>query len=95
MHQELASLCPPDVQPHTRIIGVCGISDTIRLADPSEDGWFLLDFYLFHHLLRNSDESKKFRRWNQSPTNVLYRNVYCRQSNLAHLLRPEEAGARL
>ncbi|KAK2753836.1 hypothetical protein FQN55_000200 [Onygenales sp. PD_40] len=43
--------CPPDVPPKSRIVAVCGITDYNGLASPSEDGWFLSDFYLFYHLL--------------------------------------------
>jgi hypothetical protein len=52
MHGEFAAKCPPDVQPNTRIIAVCGISDIKGYASPVQDGWFLSDFYLFHYLLR-------------------------------------------
>jgi hypothetical protein len=44
------SLCPPDVSPKTRIIAVCGVSDSNDEASPKADGWLLSDFYLFHHL---------------------------------------------
>jgi len=100
-----SSRCPPDVQPNTRIVALCGISDwngpqaspsssgtdapsptkkatllskgkeflkspstrwkqkgrnrtkesnarKVGMASPREDGWFLSDFYLFHHLFR-------------------------------------------
>jgi len=57
MDKEFAALCPPDVEPNTRILALCGTSDTEKLADPKEDGWFLSDFYLFHHLLQNSRKS--------------------------------------
>ncbi|QKX56688.1 uncharacterized protein TRUGW13939_03794 [Talaromyces rugulosus] len=42
--------CPPDVGPRTRIVAVCGITDEADAAGPNRDGWFLTDFYLFHHL---------------------------------------------
>jgi len=54
LDQEFVSRCPPDLQPNTRIIAVCGVSDTKGCADPFVDGWFLSDFYLFHYLLRPS-----------------------------------------
>ncbi|KAI9678811.1 MAG: hypothetical protein M1817_005870 [Caeruleum heppii] len=44
--------CPPDIQPNTRILTLCGVNDEADGASPQEDGWFLSDFYLFHHLLR-------------------------------------------
>jgi hypothetical protein len=46
---EFTARCPPDVQRNTRIIAVCGISEAT--ASPKDDGWFLSDFFLFHHLL--------------------------------------------
>ncbi|KAH8651889.1 hypothetical protein BGZ60DRAFT_520024 [Tricladium varicosporioides] len=52
--QEFVSSCPPDFQPNTRIIAVCGVSDLQGHASPRIDGWFLSDFYLFHYLLQNS-----------------------------------------
>jgi hypothetical protein len=54
--EEFSSLCPPDVQPNTRIIAVCGASDTKGFGSPDQDGWFFSDFYLFHHLLEDSRE---------------------------------------
>lgn len=55
----LSSCTLPDIQPNTKIIGVCGITDlndsgepgSIGLASPKLDGWFYSDFLLFHHLL--------------------------------------------
>lgn len=46
------SRCPPDLNPSTRIVAVCGITDHLGLAAPDKDGWFFSDFYLFHHLLK-------------------------------------------
>ncbi|KAL8733585.1 MAG: hypothetical protein Q9166_001993 [cf. Caloplaca sp. 2 TL-2023] len=43
----------PDVPSDTRIIAICGITDYDNAADPSEDGWFLSDFYAFNYLLRH------------------------------------------
>jgi hypothetical protein len=51
---EFASFCPPDVQPNTRIIAVCGASDTTGYGSPDKDGWFFSDFFLFYHLLQDS-----------------------------------------
>ncbi|OIW28848.1 hypothetical protein CONLIGDRAFT_394132 [Coniochaeta ligniaria NRRL 30616] len=39
----------PIVKDDTVIIGVCGISD-MEEADPSEDGWFVSDFFAFKHI---------------------------------------------
>jgi hypothetical protein len=55
---ECVSLCPPDVQPNTRIIAVCGVSDATGCGAPSKDGWFFSDFFLFHHLLEDSRKSR-------------------------------------
>ncbi|RHZ62718.1 hypothetical protein CDV55_105969 [Aspergillus turcosus] len=44
--------CPPDLPPRSRIISLCGITDWGDAASPQKDGWFISDFYLFHHLLR-------------------------------------------
>lgn len=105
-----SSRCPPDIQPNTRIIALCGITDytgdlttpptsdtdttlpakksgtllskgkqlfkspskrkeqkgkgkaenstaqKAGSASPVQDGWFLSDFYLFHHLFRGLGE---------------------------------------
>jgi hypothetical protein len=54
--KEFRSFCPPDVQPYSRIIAVCGVNDFEGAASPIEDGWFISDFYLFHHLFRGLGE---------------------------------------
>lgn len=51
---EFLTFCPPDVQPNTRIIALCGANDYNDNASPESDGWFLSDFYLFLHLLEDS-----------------------------------------
>ena len=51
--REFASLCPPDIQPNTRILAVSGINDFENDSAPSENGWFHSDFYLFHYLLQD------------------------------------------
>lgn len=51
---EFFSFCPPDIQPRTRIIALCGVNDWHDNASPQEDGWPFSDFYLFHHLLRDT-----------------------------------------
>lgn len=48
------SRCPPDVAPSTRILAVCGPNDYQDNASPEQDGWMFSDFYLFHHLLKNT-----------------------------------------
>ncbi|KAL8880341.1 MAG: hypothetical protein Q9198_002230 [Flavoplaca austrocitrina] len=40
---------PPDVTNNTRVVAICGIKQAE--ADPTDDGWFLSDFFAFHHLL--------------------------------------------
>jgi hypothetical protein len=40
---------PPDTPLRSKIIAVVGTSE--ENASPTDDGWFLSDFYLFHHLL--------------------------------------------
>ncbi|KAH9218098.1 hypothetical protein DL95DRAFT_434438 [Leptodontidium sp. 2 PMI_412] len=50
--------CPPDIQPNTRIIGVCGVTDTVGMAAPGRDGWFHSDMWAFHGLLRDSTNFK-------------------------------------
>ena len=50
----------PDVQPNTKIIAVCGITDwhepgnpdNIGDASPQESGWFFSDFYYLHHMFQ-------------------------------------------
>jgi hypothetical protein len=42
----------PDILPQTRIIAVCGATDEGGAANPTMDGWFFSDFYLFHHLFQ-------------------------------------------
>lgn len=41
-------------QLRTRIIALCGVNDWHDNASPQEDGRFLSDFYLFHHLLEET-----------------------------------------
>ncbi|KAJ5846806.1 hypothetical protein N7534_010475, partial [Penicillium rubens] len=48
---------PPGPSPRHRILALLGTTDKDDLASPSEDGWFVSDFYLFHYLL-----SPKFPR---------------------------------
>lgn len=51
----------PDIQLNTKIIGICGIGDWNEennpmlpgSAAPSQDGPFLSDFYMLHHLLKD------------------------------------------
>ena len=48
------SRCPPVVTRDTIIVAVCGPNDHQGNASPLEDGWFFSDFYLFHHLFRDT-----------------------------------------
>jgi hypothetical protein len=70
--KKFSTRCPPDVQPNTRIIAVCGISDIQGMANPSLDGWFFSDFFLFHYLLQDSGMAFLFLAtgYIQSLTNV-------------------------
>ncbi|KAJ5146195.1 uncharacterized protein N7515_000759 [Penicillium bovifimosum] len=43
--------CPPDVPPRHRIVALLGTTDLDDASRPRDDGWFVSDFYLFHHLL--------------------------------------------
>jgi hypothetical protein len=54
---EFSARCPPPIEPHTRIVAVCGINDFKDASSPGEDGWFHSDFYLFHHLFSDLSES--------------------------------------
>ncbi|KAJ5533874.1 hypothetical protein N7527_000128 [Penicillium freii] len=60
--REFRSFCPPDVQPSTRIIALCGPNDWQDNASPENDGWFFSDFFLFHYLLQ---DTHTFRSSNQ------------------------------
>jgi hypothetical protein len=51
---EFTTYCPPDVQPRTRIMAVCGVTDYLNDASPSSSGFFMSDFYLFYHILAPS-----------------------------------------
>ena len=52
--QSFDSNCPPVITPDTIILAVCGPNDVGDNAAPDADGWFIADFYLFHHLFRNT-----------------------------------------
>ncbi|KAL8981669.1 MAG: hypothetical protein Q9205_003613 [Flavoplaca limonia] len=39
---------PPDITQKTRVVAVCGLVQ--EDASPADDGWFLSDFFAFHHL---------------------------------------------
>lgn len=54
LDHEFITNCPPDIQPNTRIIAVCGVTDTVGMAAPGRDGWFHSDMWAFHGLLRDS-----------------------------------------
>ncbi|KAJ5983221.1 hypothetical protein N7481_005320 [Penicillium waksmanii] len=49
--QEFLTHCPPDLPPRHRIVALLGTTDDKGEASPAKDGWFVSDFYLFHHLL--------------------------------------------
>jgi hypothetical protein len=49
---------PPDIKPTTHLLAVCGTTE--ELADPTEDGWFLSDFYLFNHLFKGLGKSQQW-----------------------------------
>ncbi len=53
-----ASMCPPDISPGTRIVAVCGPNDYMDNASPDNDGWIFSDFYLFHHLFRDTSPNQ-------------------------------------
>lgn len=48
--REFLTHCPPDLPPRHRILALLGTTDIGDVASPSEDGWFISDFYLFHYL---------------------------------------------
>ncbi|KAL2829269.1 hypothetical protein BDW59DRAFT_142411 [Aspergillus cavernicola] len=49
--REFLTHCPPDLPPRHRVLALLGTTDIGDDASPSEDGWFMSDFYLFHYLL--------------------------------------------
>ncbi|KXG45270.1 uncharacterized protein PGRI_041830 [Penicillium griseofulvum] len=49
--REFLTHCPPDLPPRHRIVALLGTTDLNDACQPSEDGWFVSDFYLFHYLL--------------------------------------------
>ena len=57
----------PDVQPHTRILAVCGVTDHGNAASPTHDGWLLSDFYAFNILLRDEGVAQTWLT-TESPT---------------------------
>ncbi|KAJ5298814.1 uncharacterized protein N7443_006934 [Penicillium atrosanguineum] len=48
---EFLTHCPLDLPPRHRVLALLGTTDIEDVASPSEDGWFISDFYLFHYLL--------------------------------------------
>ncbi|KAK2810776.1 hypothetical protein FQN50_002599 [Emmonsiellopsis sp. PD_5] len=58
-HEYLSFYPPNIIQPQTRIIALCGPNDWQNNASPQEDGWFFSDFFLFHHLLEDSDSANQ------------------------------------
>ncbi|KAE8391174.1 hypothetical protein BDV23DRAFT_182700 [Aspergillus alliaceus] len=65
--------CPPDLPPRSRIVSLCGITDWGDGASPQKDGWFISDFYLFHHLLRPRDPLSTNQIWltSESPDDLV------------------------
>ncbi|KAJ5684485.1 uncharacterized protein N7477_000830 [Penicillium maclennaniae] len=49
--REFLTHCPPDLPSRHRVLALLGTTDIGDVASPSEDGWFVSDFYLFHYLL--------------------------------------------
>ena len=60
---EFTTLCPPDVQPQSRILAVVGPNDLNDCSSPLADGWFHSDFYLFHYLLRLPKFRSRKQTW--------------------------------
>lgn len=54
LDKSFSSRCPPAVTTDTTIIAVCGPNDFQGNANPLKDGWYFSDFYLFHHLFRDT-----------------------------------------
>ncbi|KAA6406711.1 MAG: hypothetical protein FRX48_09434 [Lasallia pustulata] len=48
------SRCPPPLTRETIIVSVLGPSDRGNNASPDTDGWLVSDFFLFHHLFRDT-----------------------------------------
>jgi hypothetical protein len=57
--QEFLTHCPPDLPPRHRIVALLGTTDDKGEASPAKDGWFVSDFYLFHHLLSPETSQRK------------------------------------
>ena len=60
----------PDVNPNTRILAVCGITDHYDNASPKKDGWFYSDFYAFNYLLRGQGVSQTWVS-SENPQNLV------------------------
>ncbi|MCJ1246590.1 hypothetical protein MMC30_003799 [Trapelia coarctata] len=58
--REFNSRCPPEVTKDSVIIAVLGPNDWNSNASPQQDGFFISDFYMFHHLFR---ETAKTQHW--------------------------------
>lgn len=52
------SQCPPNLSPLTQILAIYDITKHKNDAALENDGWFLSDFYLFHHLLKKVGVNK-------------------------------------
>jgi hypothetical protein len=58
--REFLTHCPPDLPPRHRIVALLGTTDLNDACRPSEDGWFVSDFYLFHYLLAPQFPRRKY-----------------------------------
>ncbi len=94
-NDEFVSLCPPDIQPNTRIIAVCGVSDATGRGAPSKDGWFFSDFFLFHHLLEDSRESRSSLYFNIKTDCFSSSHVLFSKPNMADLCQSKAACYKL
>ncbi|KAI9882643.1 MAG: hypothetical protein M1823_005617 [Watsoniomyces obsoletus] len=50
----------PDIDPESHIIGLVCVHDEDDNAEPSNDGWFLSDFYMFNHLLAGQGQRQRW-----------------------------------
>lgn len=51
---------PPYVEPNSMVVGLLGTVDDNNTASPTEDGWFISDFYLWKHILRGLGFSQRW-----------------------------------
>ena len=55
---EFLSHTLPDVRHDAFLLGVCGVPE--EDADPTDDGWFLSDFYAFNFLLHGLGSAQEW-----------------------------------